>query len=146
MRSAAILIAFVIAGPCLAQVPTQCGLLVGGQFHTLTTQASDGSYYNWWDFEGVAGQTVTIEMRSFLFDTNLVLLDPSGRPLAQNDDVSAERTDSLIQFKLTQTGTWQIIANSALAGAVGDYKMTLDCTEAPPPPPPPLRKRSVKRS
>ena len=139
---AGLLLALAIAAPGLAQVPMECGMLVGGQFHTLVTQASDGSYYNWWDFKGVAGQTVTIEMRSFLFDTNLMLLDPEGRPVAHNDDASPDRTDSLIRFTLTQTGTWQIIANSALPGQLGDYKMTLECSEAPPPP---LRKRSIRR-
>jgi hypothetical protein len=143
MRAAALLIvALFVVVPCMAQIPMECGMLIGGQFHTLVTQASDGSYYNWWDFNGVAGQTVRIEMRSFLFDTNLILLDPEGRPVAQNDDASPDRTDSLIEFTLTGTGTWQIIANSALPGQLGDYKMTLECSEAPPPP---TRKRSVKR-
>jgi serine protease Do len=144
MRRLIPLLLFVFALPAFAQLPMQCGTLVAGQFHILSPIASDGSFYNWWDFQGTAGQTVTIDMHSILFDTNLVLIDPAGRPVAQNDDAATDRTDSHIAFTLTQTGTWQIVANSILGGQVGDYKLTLQCGEAPAPPPP-SRRRGVKR-
>lgn len=141
LRTAVLLAMVALAWPAHGQLPMQCGTLVAGQFHILTPKASDDSYYNWWDFEGQAGQRVTIEMRSILFDAYLILLDPSGRPVAQNDDAEPQSSDARIMFTLTRTGTWQIIANSVVSGQVGDYKLTLQCSEAPPPP---ARRRAAR--
>jgi len=47
---------------------------------------TDGSYFNEHQFEGKAGQVITIELVSDTFDTYLILLDPNGERIAANDD------------------------------------------------------------
>ncbi|MDY7013233.1 MAG: trypsin-like peptidase domain-containing protein, partial [Cyanobacteriota bacterium] len=55
---------------------------------------SDGSLYRDYVFFGREGQSVTINLESPDFDTYLILLDPNSRKLAENDDLSAENTNS----------------------------------------------------
>lgn len=100
--------------------------------------SSDGSQYRLWQFSGNAGDTVTIAMHSAAFDTYLMLLDPSGVPLAENDDSARGVTDSQITFTLTSSGTWTVVANSLAASQTGDYTLSLSC------PTPRLRQRAIR--
>jgi CHAT domain-containing protein/Tfp pilus assembly protein PilF len=84
----------------------------------------DKSYYNAHTFEGDAGQFVSIEMSSDEFDTYLILLDPNGNRIAQNDD--SDGTDSRITFELPAAGRYTILANSYGAGATGNYTLTVE--------------------
>jgi hypothetical protein len=56
-----------------------------------------------------------------------MLLDPSGVPLAENDDASSGVTDSRITYTLTSSGTWTIVANSLAAVQSGEYTISLSC-------------------
>jgi len=82
-------------------------------------------------FDGQADQMATIGMqaRNGTLDTVLFLIDPSGVQIAQNDDASAETTDSLInEFTLPVDGRYIIIAThfGGLYGVTaGDYNLTL---------------------
>ncbi|HVT45939.1 MAG TPA: PPC domain-containing protein [Thermoanaerobaculia bacterium] len=88
----------------------------------------DGSFYDVFEFTGIAGTRVTIRMRSAVIDSYLFLLDPSGQVVAQDDD-SAGGTDAEMTFTLNATGTWVIIANSFDEGETGNYTVTLLCEE-----------------
>ena len=104
--------------------------------------AFDGSRYDEWSFAGTAGQTMTITMSSTSFDTLLMLLDPSGNPVAQNDDASTSGTDSRLTFTLDSSGTWTIVANSLVANGLGSYVISADpgCPLTPG-----VRRRSVTK-
>jgi Bacterial pre-peptidase C-terminal domain len=104
--------------------------------------AFDGSRYDEWAFSGAAGQTVTFTLGAASFDTLLMLIDPSGRPVAQNDDASATTTDSRLTFTLDATGTWTLVANSLPANGLGIYVLSADlgCPEVATGP----RRRAVK--
>lgn len=95
--------------------------------------ATDASRYRLWQFSGSAGDTVAVEMASTSFDAYLVLLDPSGKPVADNDDAVSGNTNSRIEFTLTTGGTWTVVANSLQANQSGDYTITLSCPAAPGP-------------
>jgi S1-C subfamily serine protease len=82
----------------------------------------DNSYYNTYLFEGQAGQQVIIEMSSREIDAYLILLDPRGRELAQDDD-SGGGTDARIIIRLPETGTYTLLANSYAAGEAGTYTL-----------------------
>ena len=84
---------------------------------------ADGSRYQEHTFRGRAGQTVTIMMSSPAFDTYLILLDPDGQRLAQNDDVSEGNTNSQITIQLPVTGVYRVLANSYDSTGRGDYQI-----------------------
>lgn len=102
----------------------------------------DMTRYDEWTFSGTVGQTITITMSATSFDTLLMLLDPSGKPVAVNDDASTTGTDSRLTFTLDATGTWTVIANSLSTSGSGSYVISADlgCPIVPG-----VRRRSVRR-
>jgi hypothetical protein len=69
---------------------------------------SDSTYADIWQFQGSAGQSVAIELRSDAFDTYVQLLDGTGRVLAE----SAGHPNSGVAFQLPSAGTYQIVVNN----------------------------------
>jgi len=109
-----------------------------GEITTDDCRMNDGSYLDLIQFQGTAGQTVTIDMTSTAFDTYLYLLDSTPAVVASNDDFGGT-TDSRITFTLTTSGTWTIGATSLQANQVGAYTLTIQCaagTAATPTPTP----------
>lgn len=102
---------------------------------TADCRLNDGSYVDLFQFAGVAGQTVTIDMTSAAFDTYLFLLDPTPVAVDGNDDFGGS-TNSRIVFTLTVTGTWTVGATSLAASQIGSYALSLQCSSSPPPPTP----------
>jgi len=125
------LLSLVIASAAFAQcadVSTlSCPLsVVASSLSSNDCAAFDGSKFDQWQFTGTTGQTVTIQMSSMSFDTLLMLLDPTGRPVAQNDDASPTTTDSRLTYTIDMPGTWTVIANSLTATGSGSYVITAD--------------------
>lgn len=110
-----------------------------GEISTADCRLDDGSYLDFVQFSGVAGQTVTIDLTSTAFDTYLYLLDATPVVVASNDDFGGS-TNSRIVFTLTTSGTWTIGATSLTANQFGPYSLTIQCTSvagATPTPTPP---------
>jgi S1-C subfamily serine protease len=84
----------------------------------------DNSYFNVYNFEGRAGQRVIIDMSSTEFDTYLILIDPNGVDIMQDDD-GGGGTNSRIEITLPASGTYTIFANSYQAGETGRYSLQL---------------------
>jgi len=101
-----------------------------GEITTDDCRLDDGSFVDLVQFQGTAGQTVTIDMTSNAFDTYLFLLDPSPAVVATNDDFGGT-TNSRITFTLPTSGTWTIGATSLQANQVGTYTLTLQCAAGP---------------
>jgi len=138
----AMLLACVSAAPsfgadCAAVSTLSCSSTAAASLTSSDCTAFDGSQYHLWQFSGNAGDAVTIEMHSTSFDTYLMLLDPSGVPLAENDDIASGVTDSRITFTLASGGTWTIVANSLAASQTGDYTISLSCPNV-------FRRRAVR--
>lgn len=87
----------------------------------------DNSYFNMYTFDGRAGQRITIDMSSNEIDTYLILLDPSGVDIMQDDD-GGGGTNSRISITLPTSGTYTLFANSYGAGEIGRY--TLQVTDS----------------
>ena len=96
-------------------------------------------------FTGIAGQRVKIEMTAASqpqdppqpgdLDTFLYLFDPSGKLIAENDDiVLGDNTDSRIPLNgfmaLPSTGVYLIAATSFGSGDTGNYSITLSDTSS----------------
>jgi len=82
---------------------------------------------DFWEFQGAAGQTVTINLTSNQFDTVLFLLDPIPEVVASDDDGGAG-TNSRLQHVLDASGTWTIAANNFFPGDLGNYSVQLQCS------------------
>jgi len=111
---------------CAAISTLSCGTTAASLSANDCT-ASDNSQYRLWKFSGTAGDNVTIDMHSAAFDTYLMLLDPNGIPIAENDDSASGVTDSRITMMLTTTGTWTVVANSLASSQSGSYTLSLSC-------------------
>lgn len=69
---------------------------------------SDSTYADVWQFQGAAGQSVTVELQSDDFDTYLQLLDAGGRVLQWASGHPA----STLTFRLPSAGMYQIVVNN----------------------------------
>jgi hypothetical protein len=82
----------------------------------------DGSRYKLYDFVGQAGKTVVIEMSSRELDSYLVLVDPKGEKVAENDD-GGTGADAKITYTLKTDGVYTLYANSYEAGELGKFTL-----------------------
>lgn len=105
-----------------------CGLGVKSFLVTTDCALDDGTFVDFWIFNGTIGDEVTVKMKSVAFDTFLFLLDPTGEVVATDDD-SGTGTDSEIAFTLGATGDWTVATNNffALSEDPGIYTLELAC-------------------
>jgi hypothetical protein len=82
----------------------------------------DNSYIDVYTFTGQAGQRVIITMTSNALDSYLILLDPDGNSIAQDDD-SAGNLDAQIDIVLPVDGVYRVYANSYSGGLQGPYTL-----------------------
>ena len=73
---------------------------------------ADSTLADVWEFEGTAGESVTVEVHSDEFDTFLEVLDAAGTLLAQDDDSGGD-FNSRLALTLPASGTYQIVVNNA---------------------------------
>ncbi len=85
----------------------------------------DGSLYDQYSFLGSTGQPIIIYLESQDFDPYLILLDPTGRRISENDDISRTNRNSRLVITLPSEGTYTVVANSYEAGKVGLYKLQI---------------------
>ncbi|MCP3995463.1 MAG: hypothetical protein GY722_10415, partial [bacterium] len=87
----------------------------------------DATYFDIWEFEGTAGQTVVIDLISYSSDAVLFLADPNEQVVATDDD-SGVGSNSRIVRVLESSGTWSIISNHLLFHSFGGYTLQLQCS------------------
>jgi hypothetical protein len=93
----------------------------------------DGSLYDAYSFQGTAGQFVLISMTSSAVDAYLYLLRPNETQLTyrtiQNDDTLGGNNEVLLDSRvvvvLPETGTYTILANSAVPDQTGSYQLSV---------------------
>ena len=100
------------------------GQPAAGDFSSADPTRQGGQYFESWSFQGTAGASVTVELRSRDVDTFLVLRTPDGAE-ETSDDISRRDTDSRINMILPETGTYQVLASTYLAAAEGVYSLEL---------------------
>ncbi|MEO0455143.1 MAG: trypsin-like peptidase domain-containing protein [Cyanobacteria bacterium P01_A01_bin.114] len=88
-------------------------------------QLRDGSFYDEFSFEGVAGQQIVISLTSSDFDTYLFLADEAGNQIAENDDVSDSSTNSEIVVTLPRQGLYRVVANAYDSQGQGSYRLSI---------------------
>ena len=102
---------------------------------TSSILPSDGSYFDAYTFEGQAGQQVEIAMSSNELNAYLILLEPDGNNLAQ-DDNSGGNNNARLQAVLPRTGTYTVLANTRLSGETGRYQIEVSTLDRPTNPAP----------
>jgi hypothetical protein len=122
------LISAVFTAPFEAKAETtllnEQGMLASGD-----AILDDGSLYDQYTFPGYSGQRVTIYLESQDFDPYLILLDPTGRRISENDDISRQNRNSRLFITLRVTGTYTVVANSYEAGKNGVYLLKVSAED-----------------
>lgn len=101
-----------------------------GEEYTGSIQSDDGYDPRFGDrarpvtFDGSAGQSVSIVMRSDALDPYLVLEGPSGAIVDHNDDGTGG-TDSRLDVSLDEDGTYTVWAGSLTGTATGEFTLTV---------------------
>ncbi|MEB3210138.1 MAG: trypsin-like peptidase domain-containing protein [Leptolyngbyaceae bacterium] len=83
---------------------------------------SDNSYFDVYTFNVQQGQNITIDMMSSELDAYLILLDPNGQDIAQDDD-GGNGTNARLVVTAPVSGEYTVLANSYAVGEVGDYQL-----------------------
>ena len=96
---------------------------------TTDSRLEDGSLYDAFEFSGSSGQQVTIVLESREFDPYLILVDPNGERINENDDISRNNLNSRLVLVLPSTGTYTVYANSYDATKSGEYNITVRTNE-----------------
>ncbi|PZO41088.1 MAG: peptidase S1 [Pseudanabaena frigida] len=109
-------------------IPRASVLTLDGKAITATLSRSDntlpdGSYYKAYQFQGQAGQSVVIEMRGTGIDPYLVLFDPNGRKVAEDDDGAGGKNAKIV-ITLPTTGKYTLYANSYEVGEAGSFTLS----------------------
>jgi hypothetical protein len=103
-----------------------CDSVVMGALDETDCTLADSTFIDYWDFDGIAGQTVTVDLVSDDFDTYLFLANFDDGFVVQDND-SGTGTNSSITHVLETTGVWTVGANGFGPEDVGSYTVTLDC-------------------
>ncbi len=103
-----------------------------GRLDATDPQLSDNSYVDRYTFQGNAGSTAIIDLRSADFDTYLRVTAPSGE-MFTNDDYEGAVDRSMLSLDLTETGEYTVEATSYAGEVTGAYTldMTSDLQSAP---------------
>lgn len=107
--------------------PIACGETVSGDITTHDFELNDGSFFDFFEFVGLTGETVIITMTSNAINPYLFLVAPNGDTVAEDDD-SAQGNNARITFNLDEDSNfWTIAANAFDPGSTGPYALSLEC-------------------
>jgi hypothetical protein len=104
---------------------------------SITSTIDDTTYFETWAFDGQAGDSVTISMvadDTSDLDPYLMLFDPSGIMVAENDDNTADSTynSAIPNIALSESGTYTIRATrfgGAESTGSGTYTLSLSSSK-----------------
>lgn len=108
--------------------PIGLGQEVTGNLNDEDPAGDDGSYYDYWTFQGHAGDHLRITMSSDAFDTfvSIGTLDgQSYNELGGNDDGN-DGTNSLLEFTLPNDGVYVIRAKALSGENEGEYRLKVE--------------------
>ena len=112
------------AAPAFAQQIIAIGQSVSGALDNGDSTLSSGEYFDAYEFEGRAGQTLTIQLDSDAIDPYLLLRGP-GSFSEDNDDATPGERRAEITVRLPTNGRYRIIATSYATGERGRYQLRL---------------------
>ncbi len=111
-------------GPCETATAIDIGQQIGNALNDTDCRLDDGSYADFYTFNAAQGQQITLTMSSSSIDSYLGLANESGSFVVEDDDSGGGLT-ARIAVTLPETGTYIILANSALPNQFGGYTLVL---------------------
>jgi hypothetical protein len=80
-------------------------------------------------FQGRAGQSITIDLKSRAFDHNITLFDTSDKNIAQKTGNSLNRRESQLTIKLPNNGTYKIVVKGGDRTSKGSYSLSINSNQ-----------------
>ena len=80
-------------------------------------------------FQGRAGQSITIDLKSRAFDPNITLFDTSGKNIAEKTGNSPNRRESQLTVKLPSNGTYKIVVKGGDRTSKGSYSLSINSNQ-----------------
>lgn len=116
--------------------PIATGSSVDGTLSGSDCLSPEGPYYtDVYTFNGLAGQYISIALTASAFDPYLLLIGPTGKVEAEDDDSGPglnARIPASGSRRLAMSGTYRIEVSSFRMRATGAYNLRLEAGEAPP--------------
>ncbi|HEX9162133.1 MAG TPA: PPC domain-containing protein [Thermoanaerobaculia bacterium] len=112
--------------------PIDCNTSQSARLTFGSCTLSDGSFSDFYTFHGVVGEMVTVNLTSLSSTYTrpfVALLPPQGDP-ASTPYGTGTTVAAITKFKLTSTGTWAIGVSTLDTYALGNYTVSLSCTDA----------------
>ncbi len=106
------------------------GMERSGRLESGDETLTSGELVDSYEFEGSPGQHVAIDVRSAAFDTYLILKDPAGEQIENDDAQDGGVGHSSIETNLTEAGTYRVLVTSYEPGESGGYSLTIDPSAA----------------
>lgn len=114
---------------CSLALPISVGQTLTGQLSAGDCVRTNGSLADLYTFSGTAGQQIAINLNSQAFDGYLLLANPAGTILTEDDNggsgVNARIPAGSGLYTLPSTGSYIIFASSAASAQTGDYSLSL---------------------
>ena len=107
-----------------------------GKLTRKDRQLSTGEYYETFELEMLAGQTITLDLTSDQFDpwVQFSALDQEGNVDEDrvwfNDDFEGSSQRSWLEVPITAAGTYRIMVTSKSANETGNYELTIATRDA----------------
>ncbi|MBU1347774.1 MAG: pre-peptidase C-terminal domain-containing protein [Alphaproteobacteria bacterium] len=114
----------VLTGPAQAQQSVRSGDEMFGELRRGDDQLDSGEYLDVYEFQGRAGQPLSVFMTSADFDTYLMIRGP-GDFSEDNDDSGDDGTNAALNVRLPADGLYTITATSFAAGEGGRYGLRI---------------------
>ena len=86
-----------------------------------------GEFADIYRFDGRPGQRVTVDLTSDAFDTYLIVKDPNGEQV-ENDDTD-RAGHSVVEMDVTESGRYSVLVTSFEPGETGAYQLLIDLTD-----------------
>lgn len=114
-----------------ADADTQSENVIRGTLESGDERSDDGVFTDRYTFNGFAGGTAVIDLRSGRFDTYLRVRSPSGIEMT-NDDYNDSLQRSLITVTPMESGVYQVFATAFDRTESGAYTLQIDTQSALP--------------
>ena len=92
-------------------------------------QSTDDSLQDPYTFKTNEGYAIDIVMESSDVDAYLMLADPDGNKVGENNDEVPGNNNARIQVVAPSSGTYTVFANTYRPGEAGAYTLTIRATE-----------------
>jgi hypothetical protein len=107
----------------VGELSEEVAMNLSGSLTSDSPRGYDGTRFERHEFEGEAGQTLTIMLESSAFDPVLYVSNPDGSNLARDDDGGQDNNSEAV-ITLAETGTHAIYVTS-FGESMGSYEITI---------------------